>query len=139
MSQEQKQFRRYKYTHLDADELRKRREDNSIMLRKQKRDEQLLKKRNVDLPHAQDNDNNSDDGSNMQDFNFNQGVSGNSITLHDETSLLFLCAYFWLFNFVHILFFPIIDFRNTQTFFYLKIKPIWEFSSFILKTFFLTL
>lgn len=73
MSQEQKQFRRYKYNHLDADELRKRREDNSIMLRKQKRDEQLLKKRNVDLPHAQDNDNNSDDGSNMQDFNFQQG------------------------------------------------------------------
>jgi len=38
MSQgESKQFRRnYKYTHLDADELRKRREDNSIMLRKQK-------------------------------------------------------------------------------------------------------
>lgn len=75
MSQEQKQFRRYKYNHLDADELRKRREDNSIMLRKQKRDEQLLKKRNVDVPHAQDNENNSDDGSNMQDFNFQQGVS----------------------------------------------------------------
>ena len=43
MSQgESKQFRRqYKYNHLDADELRKRREDNSIMLRKQKRDEQV--------------------------------------------------------------------------------------------------
>lgn len=43
MSQgESKQFRRqYKYSHLDADELRKRREDNSIMLRKQKRDEQV--------------------------------------------------------------------------------------------------
>ena len=37
-----KQFRRnYKYNHLDADELRKRREDNTIMLRKQKRDEQV--------------------------------------------------------------------------------------------------
>jgi hypothetical protein len=37
-----KQFRRnYKYSHLDADELRKRREDNTIMLRKQKRDEQV--------------------------------------------------------------------------------------------------
>ena len=70
MSQgESKQFRRnYKYTHLDADELRKRREDNSIMLRKQKRDEQMLKKRNVDMPHDED----SDGGSNMQDFNFNQ-------------------------------------------------------------------
>jgi len=43
MSQgESKLFRRqYKYNHLDADELRKRREDNSIMLRKQKRDEQV--------------------------------------------------------------------------------------------------
>lgn len=43
MSQgENKQFRRqYKNTHLDADELRKRREDTTIMLRKQKRDEQV--------------------------------------------------------------------------------------------------
>ena len=43
MSQnENKQFRRnYKYNHLDADELRKRREDNTIMLRKQKRDDQV--------------------------------------------------------------------------------------------------
>ena len=75
MSQgESKQFRRqYKYNHLDADELRKRREDNSIMLRKQKRDEQLLKKRNVDLP-PQDED--SDSGNNgMQDYNSsNQGT-----------------------------------------------------------------
>lgn len=40
---ENKQFRRqYKYSHLDAEELRKRREDNSIMLRKQKRDEQVI-------------------------------------------------------------------------------------------------
>ena len=62
---ESKQFRRnYKYNHLDADELRKRREDNSIMLRKQKRDEQLLKKRNVDVPHDED----SDSGANMQDY-----------------------------------------------------------------------
>ena len=39
---ENKHFRRiYKYSHLDADELRKRREDTSIMLRKQKRDEQV--------------------------------------------------------------------------------------------------
>lgn len=72
MSQgESKQYRRnYKYNHLDADELRKRREDNSIMLRKQKRDEQLLKKRNVDMPHDED----SDGGSNMQDYNFNQAI-----------------------------------------------------------------
>ena len=72
MSQgDSKQFRRYKYNHLDADELRKRREDTSIMLRKQKRDEQLLKKRNVDMPHDED----SDGGSNMQDYNFQQAVS----------------------------------------------------------------
>ena len=51
MSQnENKQFRRqYKYSHLDADELRKRREDNTIMLRKQKRDEQVKKKKRVSL------------------------------------------------------------------------------------------
>ena len=51
MSQnENKQFRRqYKYSHLDADELRKRREDNTIMLRKQKRDEQVDKIENMFL------------------------------------------------------------------------------------------
>lgn len=42
---ESKQFRRqYKYSNLDAEELRKRREDVSIMLRKQKRDEQVITK-----------------------------------------------------------------------------------------------
>ena len=66
MSHSDKQIRRqYKNTHLDADELRKRREETSIILRKQKRDEQFLKKRNVDLP----NDDDSDGSSNMQDFN----------------------------------------------------------------------
>jgi hypothetical protein len=87
MSQENKQFRRqYKYNHLDADELRKRREDTTIMLRKQKRDEQLLKKRNVDLPGAQDEDNignqeeiDSDNGN--LDFNSMSGSSANGSTL----------------------------------------------------------
>jgi hypothetical protein len=42
MSQDKNQIRRpYKYSHLDADELRKRREDTSILLRKQKREEQV--------------------------------------------------------------------------------------------------
>ena len=46
------------------------------------------------------------------------------------------CAYFCLFHFVHILFFSIINFQKTKNFFfYLKIKPIWEYSSFILNLF----
>lgn len=41
-----KQFRRhYKYNNLDAEELRKRREDTSIMLRKQKREDQVREKK----------------------------------------------------------------------------------------------
>ena len=51
----------------------------------------------------------------------------------------FLCAYFCLFNFVHMLLFSIINFQNTLTFFHLKIKTIWECSSFIPKPFYLTL
>jgi hypothetical protein len=43
MSQDKQIPRRpYKYNHLDAEELRKRREDNSILLRKQKREEQVI-------------------------------------------------------------------------------------------------
>jgi hypothetical protein len=37
-----KHRRVYKYNNLDAEELRKRREDTSIMLRKQKREEQVF-------------------------------------------------------------------------------------------------
>ncbi len=37
-----KHRRVYKYNNLDAEELRKRREDTSIMLRKQKREEQVI-------------------------------------------------------------------------------------------------
>lgn len=83
MSQnENKQFRRqYKYSHLDADELRKRREDNTIMLRKQKRDEQLLKKRNVDMP----NDEDSDGGSNIQDLN---SMNQNTVITQEMIQLL---------------------------------------------------
>jgi hypothetical protein len=41
-----KHRRNYKYNNLDSEELRKRREDNSIMLRKQKREEQVINKFN---------------------------------------------------------------------------------------------
>jgi hypothetical protein len=41
MSENKSRKKHYKYTSLDADELRKRREDQSIFLRKQKRDEQV--------------------------------------------------------------------------------------------------
>lgn len=75
-----KQFRRhYKYSNLDAEELRKRREDTTIMLRKQKRDEQLLKKRSVLSAEASaaGDDFDSDSGINTQDFNYNaQGSVG---------------------------------------------------------------
>ena len=37
--------RQYKYTHLDDEELRKRREDMSISLRKQKREEHVIYER----------------------------------------------------------------------------------------------
>jgi hypothetical protein len=76
----------YKYNHLDAEELRKRREDNSITLRKQKRDEQLLKKRNVDIPNAtaaaDDDDINNDDINNQNDddsLNMQDGTTFNNI------------------------------------------------------------
>lgn len=44
MSGDAKFRKHYKYTNLDADELRKRREDITISLRKQKRDEQVILK-----------------------------------------------------------------------------------------------
>ena len=69
MSDNNKHRRVYKYNNLDAEELRKRREDTSIMLRKQKREEQLLKKRNVDLPNTADEDLECD--VNNQDYAFN--------------------------------------------------------------------
>ncbi|XP_072940093.1 importin subunit alpha-7 [Epargyreus clarus] len=41
---------RYKNAALSADELRRRREEEGVQLRKQKREQQLFKRRNVDLP-----------------------------------------------------------------------------------------
>ncbi|QQP48697.1 Importin subunit alpha, partial [Caligus rogercresseyi] len=38
---------RYKYNALDSNELRRRREEEGVQLRKQKRDEQISKRRNV--------------------------------------------------------------------------------------------
>ncbi len=43
---------RYKNQGLDSQELRRRREEEGIQLRKQKREQQLFKKRNVNLPDA---------------------------------------------------------------------------------------
>lgn len=41
---------RYKNAGLSADELRRRREEEGVQLRKQKREQQLFKRRNVNLP-----------------------------------------------------------------------------------------
>lgn len=43
---------RYKNAGLSADELRRRREEEGVQLRKQKREQQLFKRRNVNLPTA---------------------------------------------------------------------------------------
>lgn len=48
MSSNHKQ--RYKNSALDSKELRRRREEEGLQLRKQKREQQLFKKRNVNLP-----------------------------------------------------------------------------------------
>lgn len=39
----------YKYANLDATELRRRREEEGIQIRKAKREQQLIKRRNVNL------------------------------------------------------------------------------------------
>lgn len=47
---------RYKNSGLDSRELRRRREEEGVQLRKQKREEQLFKRRNVNLPELPDED-----------------------------------------------------------------------------------
>ncbi|KAF0287048.1 Importin subunit alpha-7 [Amphibalanus amphitrite] len=47
---------RYKNTGLDSAEMRRRREEEGIQLRKQKREQQLNKRRNVTLPELQDDE-----------------------------------------------------------------------------------
>lgn len=47
---------RYKNVGHDVSELRRRREEEGIQLRKQKRDQQLIKRRNVDIDNGMDND-----------------------------------------------------------------------------------
>ncbi len=58
---------RYKNTGLDAQELRRRREEEGVQLRKQKRDNELCKRRNLAM---------SSSGDEMVD----EGVSGQMIT-----------------------------------------------------------
>lgn len=47
---------RYKNASMDSEELRRRREEEGIQIRKQKRDEQLSKRRNVNLQSTSDDE-----------------------------------------------------------------------------------
>lgn len=47
---------RYKNVGLDSTELRRRREEEGIQIRKQKREQQLIKRRNVNIPSELEDD-----------------------------------------------------------------------------------
>uniref|UniRef100_A0A646QFF3 Importin subunit alpha n=1 Tax=Hemiscolopendra marginata TaxID=943146 RepID=A0A646QFF3_9MYRI len=75
---------RYKNSALDIQELRRRREEEGVQLRKQKREQQLFKRRNVNLP--EDNDQDDEISSTMQE-DFNQSLSQGGITTEMINSL----------------------------------------------------
>ena len=66
-------LRHYKNKGMDSEELRRRREEEGIQLRKQKRDQQLSKRRNVTAADAED------DLSPLQDSNISS-TYGSGIT-----------------------------------------------------------
>ncbi|KAL1139718.1 hypothetical protein AAG570_006696 [Ranatra chinensis] len=61
---------RYKNMGLDSQELRRRREEEGVQLRKQKREQQLFKRRNVNIPVMSD-----DDGSMQEEKVTNGGIT----------------------------------------------------------------
>lgn len=67
---------RYKNAGLSADELRRRREEEGVQLRKQKREQQLFKRRNVNLPT-----------SNAPDVTLQVGQVGNTNSFEKQVTL----------------------------------------------------
>jgi len=69
---------RYKNAAMDSQELRRRREEEGIQLRKQKREQQLFKKRNVNVP-----------GADMDEFQEEEGAQSASVIGQEIIQALF--------------------------------------------------